>query len=141
MNIGMLNNNLNFGRVLVSTDGMGKMASALANKLEQEINYSDSIRDLDNMGVDVVIISDPESREDRAKILFATKDDHLYKIDGKDYMRTGKTFDIGRKRTDYSTNSEKVLDVAQKIVDGEIASKTIGTTKSVKEMLSQFWIR
>lgn len=160
------NNSLNFGRVLVSTEGMGKTASKLAEKLEQEIEYSSAVSDLDDMGVDVVIISDPENREDRAKVLFATRDDHLYKIGNKDYMTTGKTFDMGYWKmlnawnayingsntekasaanklaaTKYSTNSDAVLEAAQKIVDGEISKTTKGMTKSVREMLEHFWIR
>lgn len=160
------NNSLNFGRVLVSTEGMGKTASKLAEKLEQEIEYSSAVSDLDDMGVDVVIISDPENREDRAKVLFATRDDHLYKIGNKDYMTTGKTFDTGYWKmlnawnayingsntekasaanklaaTEYSTNSDAVLETAQKIVDGEITRTTKGQTKSVKEMLEHFWRR
>lgn len=165
VNAGMSGNNLNFGRVLVSTEGMGKIAAKLAEKLEQEIEYSSAVSDLDDMGVDVVIISDPENREDRAKVLFATRDDHLYKIDNKDHIKTGKKLDIGMFRalnawdaynghdseeqkainkqtaTDYSTNSEAVLDASQKIVDGEITRTTKGQTKSVKEMLEHFWIR
>lgn len=166
VNAGMSGNNLNFGRVLVSTEGMGKTAAKLAEKLEQEIEYSSAVSDLDDMGVDVVIISDPENREDRAKVLFATRDDHLYKIGNKDYMTTGKTFDTGYWKmlnawnayingsntekasaanklaaTKYSTNSDAVLEAAQKIVDGEITRTTKGQTKSVKEMLEHFWIR
>lgn len=165
VNAGMSGNNLNFGRVLVSTEGMGKTASKLAEKLEQEIEYSSAVSDLDDMGVDVVIISDPENREDRAKVLFATRDDHLYKIGNKDYMTTGKTFDTGYWKmlnawnnlnglntekdaaasklaaTEYSTNADAVLETAQKIVDGEITRTTKGQTKSVKEMLEHFWIR
>lgn len=159
------NNSLNFGRVLVSTEGMGKTASKLAEKLEQEIEYSSAVSDLDDMGVDVVIISDPENREDRAKVLFATRDDHLYKIDNKDHIKTGKKLDIGMFRalnawdayighdseeqkainkqtaTDYSTNSEAVLDASQKIVDGEISKTTKRMTKSVREMLAHFRVR
>ena len=160
------NNSLNFGRVLVSTEGMGKTASKLAEKLEQEIEYSSAVSDLDDMGVDVVIISDPENREDRAKVLFATRDDHLYKIGNKDYMTTGKTFDMGKWKmlnawnayingentekasaanklaaTKYSTNSDAVLEAAQKIVDGEISKTTKGMTKSVREMLEHFRVR
>lgn len=157
----MSNNNLNFGRVLLSTEGMGSTAAALAEGLNREIEYSQAISDLDDMGVDVVIISDPKNSEDKAKILFATKDDRLYKIGNKDHMTTGKTFNLGEwktndafsrwgmqsdednkmKATEYSTNSDAVLDVAQKIVDGEITKTTTKPTKSVKEMLAQFWIR
>ena len=141
MNVGMSNNNLNFGRVFVSTDGMGSTAAALAEGLNREIEYSQAISDLDDMGVDVVIISDPKNSEDRAKVLFATKDDRLYKVGDKDHMLTGKTFDIGCKSAHYSTNSDAVLDVAEKIVSGEITTTTTKPTKSVKEMLAQFWIR
>ena len=167
VNAGMSGNNLNFGRVLVSTEGMGKTAAKLAEKLEQEIEYSSAVSDLDDMGVDVVIISDPENREDGAKVLFATRDDHLYKIDNKDHIKTGKKLDIGMFRalnawdayigighdsegqkainkqtaTDYSTNSEAVLDAAQKIVDGEITRTTKRMTKSVREMLEHFRVR
>lgn len=166
VNAGMSGNNLNFGRVLVSTEGMGKTASKLAEKLEQEIEYSSAVSDLDDMGVDVVIISDPKNREDRAKVLFATRDDHLYKIGNKDYMTTGKTFDMGEWKmlnawneyingsntekdaaasklaaTKYSTNADAVLEAAQKIVEGKITQTTTGLTKSVREMLEHFRVR
>ena len=65
VNAGMSGNNLNFGRVLVSTEGMGKTAAKLAEKLEQEIEYSSAVSDLDDMGVDVVIISDPDFCDER----------------------------------------------------------------------------
>ena len=90
----------------------------------------------------------------------------MYKIGNKDYMTTGKTFDTGYWKmlnawnayingsntekasaanklaaTKYSTNSDAVLEAAQKIVDGEISKTTKGMTKSVREMLEHFRVR
>ena len=64
MNINNINN-LSFGKIFVNNEKMGTRAKELARQLEYEIDYSDSISLLDDFGVDVVIMADSRSPEDK----------------------------------------------------------------------------
>ena len=134
------NNQQKFGQLLVSTDGMGAEAKYLANKLEQQISYSPNIDILDRNGVDVVIFADSKSPVDRAKVAFVTHDNKLFKDNKNDHIKTIKDYDIGTKTHYYGTNSEKVLDFIQQIINGDVKT-TKRKTNTLKELLQHFPLR
>lgn len=141
MNINGLNHSPNFSGLYVDTDGMGSTASAMAESLSRKIEYSDEVDRLDKMGVDVIIIQDPKNKEDRAKVIFADGDNRLYKIDGKDHLKTDKFFDIGFKQTYYSDNANSVFSAMKGILNGTFQKKTTRPTQTQREMLEKFPIR
>lgn len=137
MNINSISNfSPNFKGLYVETEGMGPVAKEQAKSLERKLAYNYDVDILDDMGVDVVIIADPKSKDgDRAKILFADPDNRLYKIDGKDHIKTGKTYDVGFKESTYSDNYEGVVKVMNDIITGKIFKKTAKPTQSSNEMV------
>lgn len=141
MNINGLNNSPNFSALYVNKEGMGETASSLADSLSRQLDYEKNIEKLDKMGVDVVIIKDPKNEEDRAKIVFADSNNNLYKINGKDHIKTGKTYDIGLRESYYDDNCEGVMDAIKGILRGTIKDKTTRPTNTQKELLSAFPIR
>ena len=138
MNISAISNNTqSFKRILVSTNGMGPIAKGLADTLERQIDYADSIHELDAQGVDVLIFADSKSPSDRAKIAFITPDNKLYKDDKKDHLKTYKNYNFTYQECEYDTNDDKVLEFAQKILDGEVKT-TKRQTKTITEILKEF---
>ena len=72
MNINSVSNySPNFKGLYVETKDMGAIAKKQAASLEKKLAYNYDVGILDDMGVDVVIIADSESPDDRAKILIA----------------------------------------------------------------------
>ncbi len=131
----------NFKALYVDTEGMGRTASALAESLARQIDYSDSIDNLDKMGVDTVIIKDPKNSEDRAMIAFIDPQNRLYKIGNQDNIRTIKQYDIKSKSVIYDENVDAVLNTADDIVAGRLTKKTSKMTKTLAEILRAFPIR
>ena len=124
MNINSISNfSPNFKGLYVETEGMGPVAKEQAKSLERKLAYNYDVDILDDMGVDVV------------KILFADPDNRLYKIDGKDHIKTGKTYDVGFKESTYSDNYEGVVKVMNDIITGKIFKKTAKPTQSSNEMV------
>ena len=141
MNTGVINNPPNFSALYVEKDGMGQTASKLADSLSSKLDYDNVVDLLDKKGVDIVIMPDPDNSEDRAKIIFADTDNRLYKIDGKDHMKTGKTYDIGSRKLQYDDNISKVIETAYKILKGEITAKTTRPTKTQSVLMEKFRLR
>lgn len=141
MNINGLNNSPSFSALYVNKEGMGETASYLTDSLSRQLDYEKDVDELDKMGVDVVIIKDPKNVEDRAKIVFADSNNNLYKINGKDHIKTGKTYDIGLRESYYDDNCEGVMDAIKDILRGTIKDKTTRPTNTQKELLSAFPIR
>ena len=141
MNINGLNNSPNFSALYVNKEGMGETASSLADSLSRQLDYEKNIEKLDKMGVDVVIIKDPKNEEDRAKIVFADSNNNLYKINGKDHLKTGKAYDVGTRTLCYDENYEGVMAAMKGILRGTIKDKTTRPTNTQKELLAAFPIR
>lgn len=142
MNINSVSNySPNFKGLYVETKDMGAIAKKQAASLEKKLAYNYDVGILDDMGVDVVIIADSESPDDRAKILFADPDNRLYKINGKDHIKTGKTFHIGYNISEYSDNYDGVAQVMKDIISGKIFKKTTKPTISSNEMVEKIPIR
>ena len=138
MNINSVNNSLNFKGVYTYVNDMEKETRRAAKQLAREIEYTDEISRLDDMGVDVVIFLDRNSEDekhiDKAKVVFVAlknERDTLYKpYNGMDYI------EIKNSEEDlYSENKfNKVIDVARKILSGEIFKTTGSEVKSIKQM-------
>ena len=75
-------------------------------------------------------MSNPDNSEDRAKIILADTNNRLYKIDGKDHLKIGKTYNIGSRKLQYDNSFSKVIETAYKILKGEITTKTVKPTKT-----------
>lgn len=141
MKINSTNYSPNFSSLYVNKEGMGNVASMLCDSLSRQLEYDENTDKLDEMGVDIVILKDPKNEEDRAKIIFADSNNNLYKINGKDHLKTGKTYDIGKKEARYDENYEGVISAIKGILSGQIKSKTTKTTSTKKELISMFPIR
>lgn len=141
MNINALSHSPSFRALYVDKEGMGEIASSLTDLLSRHLEYETDIDRLDKMGVDVVVIKDPQHSEDRAKIIFADSDNNLYKINGKDHLKTYKFYDITTKESYYGDNADAVMDAVEDILSGKIKDKTTRVTKTKKELLSAFPIR
>lgn len=131
----------NFKALYVDKTGMGATASAMAESLSRQIEYSDSICKLDKMGVDTIIIKDPQNTEDRALVAFIDPQNRLYKFGNKDHIKTGKFFDIGTRETFYDENTDAVLAAADDIASGRLTKKTSRMTKTLANILNSFPVR
>lgn len=142
MNISSNSNYLpKFGTLYVDKSGMGDTASALAESLSRQIEYTDSIDKLDKMGVDTIIIKDPKNAEDRAMIAFIDPQNRLYKVGNKDHIKTGKLYDIGLRDMVYDENTDAVLKAAEDIASGRLTKKTSKKTQTLAAILNAFPIR
>ena len=141
MNIGAINTSPNFSALYIEKDGMGRTASELADSLLSGLEYEKVVNLLDEKGVDIVIMPDPDNSEDRAKIIFADMDNRLYKIDGKDHLKTGKNYDLRTRTAEYYDNISKVIETAYKILKGEITAETTRPTKTQRALVEKFRVR
>lgn len=125
MNINKINN-LNFGKVIVKTDKMGYMAQELARQLETEIDYSDSISKLGDFGVDVVIIADKKSPNDKINFYLRNKEvqSEIARTKKGKIFKSGKKLNLSKvfsrnksEKYKYSTNSDKFIEHADQLVN------------------------
>ena len=124
MNISKLNN-LNFGKIYVNTEKMGYRAKELARQLEYEIDYADSINQLDAFGVDVAIVADEKSPEDKIKFylfnreipseIAKTKKGRIFKSEKKIILP--RFFSKNKaEKFQYKTNSDNFIEHASQFV-------------------------
>ncbi len=131
----------NFKALYVEKTGMGKTASYLAESIANSIEYSDCIDKLDRMGIDTIIIKDNKDSEDRVKVAFIDPKNRLFKIDGKDHIKTIKKYDIGRRYMVYDENLDAIFDAAKGIANGHYTKKTSKVTQTLTDILHSFPIR
>ena len=95
MNINTVSN-LNFGKVHVNAERMGYRAKELACQLEYEIDYTDSINRLSDFGVDVVILADKKSPEDKINFYLRNRDipTEIAKTKVGKIFKSGKKFNL-----------------------------------------------
>ena len=141
MNINSLNHSPSFSALYIDKEGMGDVASNLTDSISRSLDYNKDVDKLDKIGVDIIIIKDPKNEKDRAKIIFADSDNRLYKINGKDHIKTGKTYDIASKKAFYDENLSEIYRTMEGILDGTIKEKTTKPTQTLREILSAFPIR
>lgn len=117
--------NLNFGKVYVNTEKMGYRAKELARQFELEIDYADSINQLDNFGVDVAIVADKKSPKDKIEFylfnreipteIAKTKKGKIFKSQKKIIL--SKLFSKNRaEKFQYKTNSDDFIEHANQLV-------------------------
>ena len=81
-----------FKRLLVSEDGMGETAKWLTRNIEQQLSYDSRIDMLEEKGIDVLVFSDSKNSSDRVKVAIVTPYNRLYKHEGKDHVKTEKSW-------------------------------------------------
>ena len=140
-----INNNSNFQpqfkALYVEKNGMGANASYLAESIATSIEYIDSIDKLDRMGIDTIIIKDDKDSEDRVKVAFIDPQNRLFKIEGKDHIKTIKKYDIGRRSVILDENLDAIVDAAEGIANGRYTKKTSKMTQTLATILKAIPIR
>ncbi len=131
----------NFKALYVEKTGMGKTASSLAESIARSLDYADCIDRLDQIGIDTIIIKDNKSSEDRAKIAFIDPKNRLFKINGKDHIKTIKAYDIVNRSIVYDENLDSIVDAAKGIADGRYTQKTSKRTQTLAAILDVIPIR
>lgn len=81
MKINPLSCSPNFGKIYVSNKNMTKQAEAYSAVLEKELDYSEAIKRLDKLGVDVVILGDKDFPKN-LEIVFVDSKNDLIKLKG-----------------------------------------------------------
>lgn len=120
MNISPMSSSMqSFKRLLVSEDGMGETAKWLTRNIEQQLSYDSRIDMLEEKGIDVLVFSDSRNAEDRVKVALVNPENQLYKHEGKDHVKSEKSYDIGHKTIHYGTNLEKISEFMDQVLAGK----------------------
>lgn len=120
MNISPMSSSMqSFKRLLVSEDGMGETAKWLTRNIEQQLSYDSRIDMLEEKGIDVLVFSDSRNAEDRVKVALVNPENQLYKHEGKDHVKSEKSYDIGHKTINYGTNLEKISEFMDQVLAGK----------------------